>query len=91
MTTNTYYTDGCHFRRVISETSFISVMPGKWGPCIDVRNYQSGIKDSFDERWKPCTQDAFIAAYCETINMISQASGIEHLPLLFDTTQNPES
>jgi len=40
---------------------------------------------------KPCTQDEFVQAYVTAINAISAASGIEHLPLLIDNTQNPES
>jgi hypothetical protein len=91
----TYYTDGYHFRRVINQNSFIQVFPEKWGPAIDVRNYKTGITDSFDANWKPCNQDEFVAAYCTTINLISAASGIEHLPLVMEpnflTESNQES
>jgi hypothetical protein len=90
MITNTYYTDGYHFRRVISENSFIQVFPEKWGPAIDIRKYRAGIDDAF-EGWRNCTQDDFVQAYVTTINLISEASGIEHLPLLIDNTSNPES
>ncbi len=92
---NQYYTDGCTFRRVISENSFISVMPGKWGPAIDIRQSIRGILGSFDDNWHPCTQDDFVAAYVTAINRISEVSGIEHLPLVMEpnflTESNPES
>ena len=56
--------------------------------------YPSSAVDHLTRFIKPCTQDEFVAAYCTAINRISQASGIEHLPLqmeLIDNTQNPES
>jgi len=83
-----YWTDGCHFRNVVSENSFIQVMPGHWNPEIEIRSYQSGIEDCFDDRWTPCTQDEFVIAYCNVINRISAVSGIEHLPLKIEEATN---
>jgi len=90
-----YWTNGCHFRRIISEKTFIQVMPESFAPQIELRTYISGIADCFNaDNWMPCTQDEFVKAYVTAINAISSASGIEHLPLqmeLIDNTQNPES
>jgi hypothetical protein len=51
----------------------------------------SSLKHIYDTI-KPCSQDAFIEAYCNAINTISAISGIEHLPLsvTYDNTSNPE-
>lgn len=37
---------------------------------------------------KPCTQDEFVQAYVKAINLITSASGIEHLPLILEPNQN---
>ena len=48
-----------------------------------------------EDKITPCTQEEFVAAYVATINAISAASGIEHLPLQMEpdflTESNPES
>lgn len=36
---------------------------------------------------KSCTQDEFVQAYCEAINRIWEASGIEHLPLQMEANE----
>lgn len=80
---------------VIMSDWFHMVLPN--GKIMRVTNDSIGVWDA-DQAMKhlswnvtPCTQDEFIAAYCKIVNMISQASGIEHLPLLIDNTSNPES
>jgi hypothetical protein len=88
---NQYWTNGCHLRRILSEDSFIQVMAEGFGTDITIRQYPKhigGIDDLFDSDsgWMECTQDEFITAYCKAINRISEASGIEHLPLNLEVT-----
>jgi len=86
------------FRFINGDYSFLQVYTSNDFAGIEKREYPiSGIDDCFnpDSGWQPCTQDEFVQAYCKSINLISVASGIEHLPLImqpdFLNESNPES
>ena len=53
------------------------------------------ISQMTNNEWVPSDNDAFVAAYCNVINWISEITGIEYLPLTMEpdflTENNPES
>ena len=88
-----YYSRHPYYRIITGETSFLQVSVNPMFPGLEMRDYPlTGLHESFriEDGWHPCTQDDFVAAYVTAINRISEASGIEHLPLI-NNTSNPES
>ena len=82
-----YWQFGPYRAFIKSNDSVITVLNHINGEsCIEVRFWISNCE------WEPCTQDAFVEWYTTAINRISDASGIQHLPLTitYDNTQNPE-
>ena len=89
--TQKYWKNGDLYRFINGDYSFLQVSTSRAFASIEKREYPiGGIDDCFNTNcgWEPCTQDQFVQAYCEAINAVSAASGIVHLPLKMEVTND---